>query len=41
LLQRPKHEMPFLLLVVGHAAEGCEVPDIERLPLATIARFVD
>lgn len=32
LLGRPRNEMPFLLLVVGHPAENCQVPAIERLP---------
>jgi nitroreductase len=41
ILGRPKNEMPYLLLVVGHAAEGCRVPAIERLPLDEVARFVD
>ena len=41
ILGRPKNEMPYLLLVVGHAAEGCRVPAIERLPLAQVAQFID
>ena len=36
LLGRPSHERPFLLLVVGHPAAGCKVPDIARKPLAEI-----
>ena len=40
LLGRPKNEMPYLLLVVGHPAEGCRVPDISRLPLADYAKFI-
>lgn len=39
LLERPKNEMPYLLLVVGHPAPDCRVPDIQRLPLAAIAQF--
>ena len=39
LLDRPKNEVPYLLLVVGHPAEGCMVPDIQRLPLETISAF--
>jgi iodotyrosine deiodinase len=39
LLDRPKNEMPYLLLVVGYASEPCHVPDIQRLPLASIADF--
>ena len=41
LLGRPKNEMPYLLLVVGHAAAGCRVPDISRLRLDEIAEFKD
>jgi nitroreductase len=40
ILKRPAHEKPFLLLVVGHAAEAAVVPDIHRKPLAEIASFV-
>ncbi|SFN04654.1 nitroreductase family protein [Dokdonella immobilis] len=40
ILERPKHEVPYLLLVVGHPAEGCRVPDIARKPLSEIADFV-
>jgi nitroreductase len=39
LLDRPAHEKPFLLLVVGYAAEDALVPDIERKPLAEISSF--
>jgi nitroreductase len=39
LLGRPKQEMPYLLLVVGHAAADCKVPAIHRLGLGTIADF--
>lgn len=35
ILARPRdRERPFLLLVVGHPALGCTVPDIERLPFS-------
>ncbi len=37
---RPRNEMPYLLLVVGHAAQGCFVPDIHRLPLEAYASFI-
>ena len=40
ILQRPRNEMPYLLLVAGHAADGCRVPDIQRLPLEAYASFV-
>ncbi|MDI1253108.1 hypothetical protein [Thermomonas sp.] len=40
ILGRPKNEMPYLLLVVGHPAEDCWVPAIERLRLADYASFI-
>jgi iodotyrosine deiodinase len=40
LLQRPSYEKPFLLLVVGHPAEGAVVPDIQRKPLTEISSFI-
>jgi nitroreductase len=36
LLDRPAHERPFLLLVVGYPAEGAEVPDIQRKAMAEV-----
>jgi nitroreductase len=36
ILGRPRNETPFLLLVVGYPADGCEVPDIGREPLDSI-----
>ena len=39
VLGRPRNEMPYLLLVVGHPAEGCRVPDIQRLPLDEVVQF--
>jgi nitroreductase len=41
ILGRPRNEMPFLLLVVGHPAVDCRVPAIARLPLEEVARFID
>lgn len=41
ILGRPRNEMPWLLLVVGHPAEGCRVPDIQRLPLDGFASFTE
>ena len=32
ILDRPSSERPFLILVVGHPADGATVPDIERRP---------
>lgn len=40
ILARPPEEKPFLLLVVGHAAEGARVPDIRRKSLDEIATFL-
>jgi iodotyrosine deiodinase len=40
VLERPRNEMPYLLLVVGHAADTCRVPDIQRLPLEAYASFI-
>ena len=39
ILGRPSNEMAYLLLVVGYPAANCLVPDIQRLPLDTIASF--
>lgn len=41
ILGRPAGDKPFLLLVVGYAAEGCTVPAISKKPLAEIAAFHD
>ncbi len=40
ILERPSHEKPFLLLVVGYPAEGASVPDINKKALSDIATFV-
>ena len=40
IVGRPRNEMPYLLLVVGHPAETCRVPDIQRLPLQEYASFI-
>lgn len=40
ILERPSHEKPFVLLVVGHPAEGARVPDIARKELSEISSFV-
>ncbi|MBX3697495.1 MAG: nitroreductase family protein [Dokdonella sp.] len=40
ILERPKNEVPYLLLVVGHPAEDCRVPDIGRKPLVEIVDFM-
>jgi nitroreductase len=41
ILERPKNEVPYLLLVVGHPADDCVVPNIQRLPLDSISRFIE
>ena len=40
ILGRPAHEKAFVLLVVGHPAEGARVPDISRKELGEISSFV-
>ena len=40
ILNRPKNERPFLLLVVGYPAEDAKVPDITKKELNEIAEFV-
>ena len=40
LVDRPRNALAYLLLVVGHAADGCRVPAIERLALEEFATFV-
>jgi iodotyrosine deiodinase len=40
ILGRPSHEKPFVLLVVGHPAEGASVPDISRKELGEFSSFV-
>ncbi len=39
LLHRPSNERPFLLLVVGYAANEAMVPVLEKKPLSQIATF--
>ena len=39
ILERPKNERPFLLLVVGYPAVDARVPDIVRKDLEAICRF--
>ena len=41
ILDRPRTEFPFLILVVGYPAENTEVPDISRKPLKAISSFFD
>lgn len=41
ILDRPKSERPFLLLVVGYPDENARVPDIHRKDLQDFASFID
>ena len=36
ILERPKNERPFLLLVVGHPVKDAKVPDIKRKDIREI-----
>ena len=40
LLERPKWERPFLILVAGYPAADATVPDISKKPLEAIATFL-
>ena len=40
ILERPKNERPFLLLVAGYPADDAEVPDITRKPLEAFTSFI-
>ncbi len=40
ILDRPDYERPFLLLVAGYPAPGCQVPDITKKSLDQIANCV-
>ena len=40
LLDRPRHERPYLLLVVGYPAPDATVPGLERYTLDELATFV-
>lgn len=40
ILNRPKHERPFLILIVGYPAQEAKVPAITKKPLDEIATFL-
>jgi hypothetical protein len=40
ILQRPRSDRPFLLLVVGYPEEDAMVPDIGKKPLSEITSFI-
>ena len=37
ILERPRNEKPYLILVVGYPADGAQVPDIRKKPLAEVS----
>jgi nitroreductase len=37
ILHRPENERPYILFPVGYPAPDCEVPDLDRKPLAEVA----
>jgi len=41
ILDRPKSDRPFLLLVTGYPADDAMIPDISRKPLEDFVSFVD
>lgn len=40
IMERPSHEKPFILLVVGYPEEGTAVPDIDKKSLEEISSFL-
>lgn len=40
VLERPRNEKPFLLLIVGYPAEGAMVPQITKEPLDSIVTYI-
>lgn len=40
ILNRPKNERPFLLLVVGYPSKDAKIPDIKKKSLQEIASFI-
>lgn len=40
IMERPSHEKPFLLLVVGYPADDVKVPDIKKKSLQEISTFI-
>lgn len=41
ILNRPKHERPYLLIPVGYPADDCVVPELTRKPLNEVAVFFE
>jgi nitroreductase len=40
-LERPENEKPFLLIPVGHPAEDCKVPKLNRKDISDIAIYYE
>jgi hypothetical protein len=40
ILQRPKNEIPFVLIPVGFPSENCQVPDIKRKNINEILEII-
>lgn len=40
LLDRPRHERPFLILVVGYPSQTAKVPKIRKKPFEDVATFI-
>ena len=40
LLERPRHERPFLILVAGYPSDGAKVPKIEKKAFGDVATFI-
>ena len=41
ILERPKHEKPYILFPIGYPTDDCRVPDLKRKTLNDIAVFHD
>jgi len=41
ILDRPRSERPYLILVVGYPTDDCKVPDLEKKNLDEISTFVE
>lgn len=40
ILNRPANEKPYLILVIGHPAEGAKVPEIQKKSLNNISEYI-
>jgi nitroreductase len=41
ILDRPRSERPYLILVVGYPADDCKVPELDKKSLDQISTFVE